>query len=186
MHIVDERVIIGNICADKGRLTIKDRGFLEGVRPAQVAPCEETGIAGVVCKLEGVEWESLTFLGAEHCHIPVDLSSTRTGLLQSSRSSSSGDSLYEFVGSIYRGFQLMLENHLLPVCLLTPIRTSKQCTGLAVCDLRMASIPLAAAQRVHDVVRASTDRHLTVDIEDVDLDADEFKRLFGGYLPGQE
>lgn len=181
MHVAGDRVLLGNICADKGRLNIRDRGFLEGVRPAQVAPCEENGITGAICNPGGTEWESLTFLGAHHCEIPTDLSSTRSGLLRSSQAAS-GDSLFEFVGSVYRGFQLMLENHLLPVCLLTPLRTRKHCMGLAVCDLRMASIPLSAAQQVHEVVRAATDRHLTVDLEDVDMDADEFKRLFGGYM----
>lgn len=182
LYVTHDKVLLGNLVIEKGKLAIKDRGHLKNVRPAQVAACLDAGIMGALCSLEGCEWQSLTFLGVEHCHVPTgDLSETRTGLLMVTKNQY-GDSLMDFKGSVYRGFQLMIDNHFLPIVLCRSLETTQGVPGLAVCDLRLASIPLATVQKVNQAVRASVDRYLTLDVQDLDMGDEEFSQLFGAYL----
>lgn len=181
LHVTDGQVLLGNLLLEKGRVILKDRGFLKGVRAGQVATAIESGALGAVCDLPGQEWESLSFLGARHCHLPVDLSATRTGLLKSSRNRH-GDALHDFRGSVYRGFQLMLDSHFLPVASLKAVDTAFDLAGLTVYDLRMASIGLDAVTAINDSVRRAIDRQLTLAVEDVSVTPDDFERLFGNYL----
>ncbi len=181
LHVVDGQVLLGNLLPEKGRVVLKDRGFMTGVSAGQIATAFESGALGAVCDLPAQEWVSLSFLGARHCHLPVDLSATRTGLLQSSRNRH-GDALHDFRGSVYRGFQLMLDSHFLPVVSLKAVGTELGVTGLTVYDLRLASIDLDAVAAINDYVRRAIDRHLTLAVEDVSVTRDDFERLFGSYL----
>ncbi len=181
LHTKGDQVLIGNIAVEKGKAVFKDRGFLHGISAAQVATSLEYGIVGVITDLRDRHWQTLTFLGITHCRIPVDLSATRTGLLRTTRGAQ-GDTLVDFEGSWYRGFQLMLEHHFLPVVAMIPVPTAKYGSGLAVCDLKMATLPLEMMQRIHNAVRVTVDKHLTVEVEDVDVDSEDFTRLFGAYL----
>jgi len=134
-----------------------------------------------VCHLPGNEWKSLTFLGADHCRIPVDLSTTRHDLL-GRVVSPRGEHLITFKGSVYRAFQAMIESHLLPVVIPQPLVTDTGFIGLAVSDLRFASIPLEAIMAANDLVREAVERHLTLTVEDFAMDEAEFEKFFGTYL----
>ncbi|MGE0384645.1 MAG: hypothetical protein AB7Q97_07920 [Gammaproteobacteria bacterium] len=181
LHVSGERVLLGQLAVEKGKAVLKDRELLSGFAPAQVATSIEAGIVGAVCDLPGREWETLSFLGTKHCQIPTDLSATRAGLLKAVKGKEGG-SLIDFEGSWYRGFHLMLEHYLLPVVTLIPLPTLRNATGLAVCDLKMATLPLPVLQSVHDVLRSQVDKRLTIAVEDVNVDQDEFTQLFGAYL----
>lgn len=183
MHASATQVLLGELVMEKGRLVLKDRGLMKDIQPRQVAACTETGVLGGLCHMPGCEWDSLTFLGTVRCAVPVDLISTRTGLLAATRNQY-GESLIDFKGSVYRAFQVMLDNHFLPVPLLRRIETKLGPPALAVCDLRMASIPLSIVSTVHDLVRSSLAKHMTLDVADVDLENDEFSELFRTYLKG--
>jgi hypothetical protein len=185
MRHKDDRVMLGNLVMDKGELVFKDRGILSGVAPARVAPCWDIGIVGAVCDLRGNEWDSLTLLGADHCRIPVNLSSTRHGLLRSI-TNATGENLIVYRGSVYRGFKLMLDAHLLPVVLPLCIETSEGVTGLAVCDFRFASAPFDMVLKVNDLVRTSVERHLSLTVEDFEVSEDEFAKLFPAYVSKDE
>jgi hypothetical protein len=181
MRHKDNRVMLGNLVMDKGELVFKDRGFLTGVAPARVAPCWDIGIVGAVCDIRGNEWDSLTLLGPDHCHIPVNLSTTRHGLLRSIVNAT-GENLILYKGSVYRGFKLMLDSHLLPVVLPLTIETREGMTGLAVCDFRFASAPFDMVLKVNDLVRTSVERHLSLTVEDFEVSDDEFAKLFPGHI----
>jgi hypothetical protein len=181
LRVSGDRVLMGHMAVEKGRVVFKDRDFMDGTTPAQVNLCTDAGIVGAVCELPNREWETLTFLGPHHCDIPVNLSATRTGLLRSTRGRD-GLSLIDFEGSWYRAFHVMVENHFLPVATTIPIPTKRNATGLAICDLKMATLPIAVLQRVHDSVRASVDRHLTFDVQDMNVDMEEFNQMFSSYL----
>ena len=185
LRISGERVLMGHMAVEKGRVVFKDRDFMDGIRPAQVNVCIDAGIIGAVCELPDREWETLTFLGPRHCDIPVDLSATRTGLLRTTRGRD-GLSLLDFEGSWYRAFHLMLENHLLPVATTIPIPTRRDVMGLAVCDLKMATVPIPVLQRAYDALRSSVDKHLTFDVQDMNVDMEEFNQMFSSYLRRSE
>lgn len=182
LHNIGGQALLGQIIVEKNKAVFKDRGFLRDVTSAQVATSVEFGNLGAVADIGGREWQTLTFLGISRCRIPIDLSATRTGLLRTTRSAQ-GDSLESFEGSWYRGFQLMLENHFLPVISMIPIPTAYEgATGLAVCDLKLSTLPLLAMQRVHDSIRATIDQYLTVEVEDLAVNSEDFSAMFSTYL----
>ena len=181
MHHTDKEVLLGNIVMDKGKLTLKDLGVMKQISPSSVGVCWDLGIIGAVCNLPGEEWESMSYLGVDHCKFKVDLSSTRQGLLASGVGEYD-ESILDFKGSIYRGIKLALEAYLLPIVLLYPIKTDENVSGLAVADLKFASIPIDIIVKLNDLVRTSVDKKMGLELLDLDMDDDEFQKLFGGYL----
>lgn len=181
LHIVTKTVCLGNISYNKGRLVIKDKGYLAGVKSTQLIPCWEEGIMGMVCKSNEQKWESLTFCGRAECKLPEDLSSTRQGAFMMAQNEY-GDNLLKFIGSIYRGFQLMMDNHYLPVVLLNQVENKAGETGLAVCDLRAAPLDLSIIRNVNNAVRESIEHRLLIGVDDLQMDSDEFSKLFENYM----
>lgn len=175
------QVMLGNLVMDKGALTFKDRGLLHDVEPARVAPCWDIGITGAICNLHKRDWDSLTYLGPDLCHIPVSLSSTRHRLLRSVVNVA-GEDMITFEGSAYRGFKMLLDAHLLPIVLPLVIETRSGAKGLAVTDFRYASVPLETVLAVNDAVRVSVERQVCLTVEDFEVSAEEFGSLFSGYL----
>jgi hypothetical protein len=181
LHIVDGKPCLGHILYDKNRLHLKDTGALVGINPKSLMPCWENGVVGMITPSRNREWESLTFLGVENCKIPIDLSATRHGVMGQVRNQY-GDSLITFEGSIYRGFKLLLDNHFLPVILLHQIKSKKSIDGLAVADLRIAPMPIKTVLLINDMVAGVVDKKLSMSVEEADLDAGDFEKLFGSYL----
>ncbi len=181
----ERAALLGNLVMDKGRLVFKDRGLLAGVSAADVAPCWDLGIIGAVADVSGKEWESLTFLGPDHCTIPVNLSSTRHNVLGRSIGAQ-GENLLAYTGSIYRGFKLMLDSNLLPLVLPLPIDTAEGVQGLAVTDFRFATVSLDVVRKANDLVRAAVDKHMTLSVEEVDIDDAEFDQMFAQYRQAEE
>lgn len=177
---VDDTVLLGNLVMDKGALIFRDRGLMRGVTATHVAPCWDLGVIGAIADMAGNDWESLTFVGADHCKIPVNLSSTRHNVLGRSVAAS-GENLLSFVGSVYRGFKLMLDSNLLPLVLPLQIATQQGVTGLAICDFRFATVPIESLHGINDLVRVAVDRHLTLSVDEVELDDNEFEKMFGQF-----
>ena len=132
----------------------------------------------------GHQWQSLTFLGLERCNLPIDLGKTRHGALGAAQNQY-GESLINFEGSVYRSYRLMLDNHFLPVVLLTEVRSKEGARGLAVGDLRMVPMDLSIIRNLNDVVRKSVEKRLVLDVEDLEVKPEVFDELFGQYLKKQ-
>lgn len=181
LHRTDKEVLLGNIIMEKGKLILKDLGLMKNISPLNVGVCWDIGVIGAICNQEGEEWESMSYLGVDHCTFPVDLAKTRRNLL-ASHVSEYGDKLLDFKGSVYRGIKLALESQFLPIVLLYPIKTKVNVPGLAVTDLRFASIPIDTLAKLNDLIRKSVEKNLTLDFMDIDMDNDEFQKLFGSYL----
>ncbi len=182
LHVTANTVVLGNVTFEKGKLIIRDLGLLAGMKPAQFAPCFESGLLGMVGPSMGFAWQSLTFFGLEECALPVDLSKTRHGVLVAAQNQY-GESLINFTGSIYRGYQLMLDNHFLPVVMMKEIQTKKGAKGLAISDLRTVPMDLSVVRRINDVVRGAVEKRLVLEVENVPMDEEEFSKLFANYLP---
>lgn len=182
LHISESSALLGFLTYEKGKLVIRDQKYLAGIKPSQLTPCWESGTLGMVCDSRGHEWQSLSYYGLEQCDLKADLSKTRHGAL-SAAENQYGDNLLDFVGSIYRGYQLMLDNHFLPVVMLRPIRAKDGNEGLAVCDLRAAPMPLSVIRAVNADVRKSVEKHLVLEVEDMSMTDEQFNTLFENYLP---
>ncbi|MCH8079856.1 MAG: hypothetical protein IIA06_08790 [Proteobacteria bacterium] len=181
LHLIKGKVILSNITYKNGRLAFNNENYLSDFLPDQLKPCWENGTLGLISNSIGHEWEGLTFYGLEHCQLAPDLSSTRNGAMIAAENQY-GDKLIDFVGSVYRGFQLMLDNHFLPVVLFKPIKTTSGETGLIVTDLRMIPMAISLIQTIHDVVRKSTEDNMTIGIDNANLNTTEFERMFGDFM----
>ena len=181
LHRTVDHVYLGNLTLEKGRFIVRDMGYLMNFKPAQLSPCWDNGTVGLVSNSSGHEWESLTFYGLEHCNLPVDLSATRHGILAAAENQY-GDRLNDFTGSIYRGYQLLLDNHFLPVVLLQNVVTKSSEQGLVISDLRASPLSIPTIQKITDAVRKSVEKYLIHDVEDVEISEDKFKEMFQKYL----
>lgn len=185
LHTKKDKPIIGQLYFEKGKLTLRDQGLLEGMTLNQLKPCWDSGLLGMVCSAKGQEWESMTFYGLEHCDLPQDLSKTRHGALVAAQNQY-GESLINFVGSIYRGYQLMMEHHFLPVVLLKEIKSREGHVGLAISDLRAVPMSIAMIRKLNDIVYKSVEKQLTMEVDDTVVDEKEFEQMFGDYLHKKE
>jgi hypothetical protein len=181
LHITSDNALLGHVSYEKGKLMIRDRGLLGKVKPAQLAPCWDYGILGCLYSTDKHEWNSLTFCGLEQTDMPVNLSDTRQGAMFAAENQY-GENLVNFVGSVYRGYQLMLDNHYLPVITLKSIKTKSGEYGLAVGDLRAAPIDLSVIRKVNDIVRESIEKQLLLEVEDVQINPEKFDQLFGNLI----
>lgn len=181
LHINKDEPVLGKIVYDKGRMLLKDQGLLAGFKPEYLKPCWDKGLIGMICSPRNKTWESLSFYGLEKCRLPMDLDSTRHGSLIAAQNQY-GEKLVDFVGSIYRGFNLMLDYHFLPVVLLQQVDARSGEIGLAVTDLRAAPMSINLIQKLHDIVRESVDRRLSLNVEDTDIEASDFETLFKQFL----
>ncbi len=182
LHRTETTIFLGNLTFEKGRFIVRDKGYLPDIKPAQLSPCWDNGTVGMICNSSGHEWESLTFYGLDHCNLPVDLSSTRHGKLAAAENQY-GDKLNDFIGSIYRGYQLLLDNHFLPVAMLNPISTKNGEKGLIIADLRAAPLSIPKIQTITYAVRQSVEKYLIHDVEDVEISDEKFQEMFKKYLP---
>lgn len=185
LHTKKGRLYLGRMLYEKERLVIKDQGFLSSLKSDELLQCWENGIIGAVCYSENQDWESLTFCGLEQCEVSSEdlLSKTgHSGLLAAENEY--GEQIIDYFGSVYRGYQLLLSNHFLPVVLMTKIRTKKGGFGLAVSNLRAAPLSISIINDVHNVAMETVEKHLTLEVDDVQIESEQFSTLFGDYLLG--
>jgi hypothetical protein len=180
LHKSETHVYFGNINFEKGHLAVQDTGVLSDISPALFEPVWNEGLIGMVCHSKSQDWDSLTFYGLEHCDTAPDLSSTRGNSLIAAENEY-GDSLIDFEGSIYRGFDLLLENSFLPVILLTPMKSKHDEIGLMVSDMRTAPMNIKILLKLNDMVTQSIQMSKTMKVDDVDMSAEEFKKYFSTY-----
>jgi hypothetical protein len=181
LHARESGALIGQIVQEKGRLLLKDRALMHDVKAPQIGPCYDIGIIGAICHQPGNDWESLTFVGPEQCVLNQDLTSTRVDLMRAAVNAFN-ERLIDFKGSVHRGYQLMLDNHMLPVVLLKEVPLVDGTPALAVSNLRVAGIPFEVLGNLHSRVRALMERHMTVDVEDISLDETDFDSLFAKFV----
>lgn len=182
LHVFKGRPFFGKIVYEKDKLVIKDTNLLSDLNVGQLKPCLESSSLGIITSVGGQPWESLTFYGLEMCNLPMDLSKTRHDVLIAAENQY-GDNLVSFVGSVYRAFQLMMENHFLPVVLLRTGRNKDGVEGLMIGDLRAAPMPISLVNTIYNEVSKSVEKHLTLDIDEhLEMDDVEFGEMFKDYL----
>ena len=184
LHIADEKPFLGQFVKDKGRLKLRDRGLLGAIDLDEVATCFDVGICGAISLQPNREWESLTFTGPDWCELDIDLSATQVRLYRSAHNAF-GERLSDFLGSVYRGYKLMLDTHIIPVLLMKPVTIDGGFHGLAVANLRVARVSMGILGSVYDHLSAVTDHYLTLDVHDVSISESEFDELFAQFRKPQ-
>ena len=181
LHRTETRVYLGPLVLNNGRVSVKDARLLPGIKVSDVDPCFDNGFLGCVTHSLGKGGDCLSFHGMELCNLPVSLSSTAHSTLASA-GNEYGENLSDFMGSVYRGFKLMLDNQFIPVLLLRNIHTHTGESGMAVTDLRMMSMDVSMIRNLNHVVRESVEKHLSSGLDDVEIQDDQFAELFGDFI----
>ena len=182
LHTTEDHVYLGSIAHGKGSFLINDQNLVSGMKPEQFRPCWENGFLGCIYHSEENDWESLSFNGLDECQLSVNLSKPRSNALKRAKDQY-GDSLCDFVGSAYRGFNMMLDNNFLPVVLLKHVLTKTGESGLAVSDLRMVPMDLSIYSRLENSAKKSIEKKLFYPVGDLQMDNEKFSELFGDYIP---
>ena len=155
---------LGYMVYEKGHLAFKDSGLFS---------CSETlstdwqkYCIGMVCYREMLQWKSLSFYGLDYCDLGEELNPELMSSLTQVRNEF-GDRLYDFVGSIYRAYKLLLANDFLPVVLLKQTASKNNHPGLVIGDLRATALPPELMQEVRELIIETLQIRLTVGVEEL-------------------
>lgn len=155
---------LGNMVYERGKLRFKDKGILPGDKQAMEQPDWDKHIVGVVCYRKLLQWESLSFYGLDYCELQSEADPDFVDSLKEMKNQY-GDRLFDFIGSIYRAYHLMLDHDLVPVVLLRTINSRGNVPGLAIADLRSTSIGANVGNEIGHQIRRAVDKQLTLDVE---------------------
>ncbi len=185
LHRAGTHIYFGKINYEKGHLVLRNSDILKDLKPELFEPVWHEGLVGMICASGKHEWESLSFYGLEHCTVKPDLGQTRGNALIAAQNQY-GDSIMSFQGSIYRGFNLLLENSFLPVILLNPITSIEGERGLVVSDLRTVPIKIDLLIKLNDIVVKSIDNIQALQIDDIDMTDNDFHKYFDDLITNTE
>lgn len=157
---------LGYMVYEKGGLQFRDKGLLSQLENQVGPPDWNKHVLGMVCFRTLLQWKSLTFHGIDYCHLAAEI---EPGLIETLKSAKNeyGDRLFDFIGSIYRAYQLLLAYEFLPVVLLQPIRAKNDALGLMIADLRPIPLPDDIVKSVEAMIRGAVEKRLTLDINDI-------------------
>ena len=157
---------LGHMVYEKGALQFRDRGLLSELESRIEPPDWDRHILGMVCFRRLLQWESLTFHGIDYCQLSTDLEEDYIDKLKQAKNEY-GDRLFDFIGSIYRAYNLLLAHEFLPVVLLRPIRAKNDALGLMIANLRVITLSDDIVQGVESMIRGAIENRLTLDINDI-------------------
>jgi hypothetical protein len=181
LHPTKTHVYFGNISFNKCHLSIIDTSLLKGLQADLFTPAANEGLVGMICWSENKTWESLTFYGLDKCQLTPDFSNTRGSAIIAAQNQY-GDSIINFEGSVYRGFQLLLEHSFLPAIIIYPVKSKYNETGLAVTDLRTVPLDIKLLIKLNDTVVNSIEAYKTLAVDDLDLSKSDFHKYFNGFI----
>jgi hypothetical protein len=159
-------VYLGNMVYEKGKIYFKDKGLLAGLENITEQPDWDKHLVGMVCYRKLLQWDSLSFYGIDYCEINSGPNPEFIDSLKSMRNEY-GDRLFDFLGSIYRAYHLMLDSGMTPVVLLRPINSKDNSTGLAIGDLKSTVLGDCVNDDINLDIRHAVERQLTLNLEDI-------------------
>lgn len=157
---------LGYMVYEKGTLQFRDRGLLSHLEDEVEPPDWDQHVLGMVCFRKLLQWQSLTFHGVDYCDLATDIEPEILETLKEAKNEY-GDRLYDFIGSVYRAYHLLLAYEFLPVVLLQPIRAKNKELGLTIADLRAITLPDHILQGVESMIRGAVEKRLTLDLNDI-------------------
>ena len=160
-----DNTYLGNMVFEKGHIFFKDRGILTDADNVPDSYPWLEQILGMVCFRDTYKWQSLTFYGVDHCCLEV-IEPVHHQRLEDIKNQDL-DRMSDFIGSVYRAFQTLLDNDFLPVGLLQPIETHNDEHGICICDLQSANLSTATKETVKKMIHNAVDKQLTIKLEDI-------------------
>ena len=157
---------LGNMVYEKGKLYFKDKGLLAGIDQGVQPPDWDNYLVGMVCYRKLMQWESLSFYGLDYCRREDEGESALAETLKAMKNQY-GDRLFDFIGSIYRAYNLMLDGGLTPVVLLQPIYSKSDGVGLAIGDLKSSPLGDYVTDEINQSIRHAVERQLILNLEDI-------------------
>ena len=157
---------LGNMVYEKGKLYFKDKGLLAGIDQDVQPPDWDNYLVGMVCYRKLMQWESLSFYGLDYCRREDEGESALAETLKAMKNQY-GDRLFDFIGSIYRAYNLMLDGGLTPVVLLQPIYSKSDGVGLAIGDLKSSPLGDYVTDEINQSIRHAVERQLILNLEDI-------------------
>ncbi len=164
LHTRANGTYLGYMVYEKGQLAFKDSGLFSSAE--QIETEWEKYCIGMVCYREMLQWKSLSFYGLDYCEIGNDINPDLMSSLTEVRNEF-GDRLFDFVGSIYRAYKLLLANDFLPVVLLRQTTSKNNHPGLVIGDLRAAPLPAELMTEVSELIVQTLDIRLTVGLDEI-------------------
>lgn len=162
-----DNIYLGNMIFEKDHLFFKDRGVLtESDAIPDNYPWPDQ-ILGMVCFRDTYRWQSLTFYGVDHCQLD-NIEPVHRGKLMEIKNQDQ-DRMSDFIGSVYRAYQILLEHGFLPVGLLHPVKTHNDEHGICICDLQSAGLSPDTKEAIKHLIHAAVDRQLTIKLEDITI-----------------
>ena len=160
-----DNIYLGNMIFEKDHIFFKDRGVLtEADEIPDNYPWLDQ-ILGMVCFRDAYKWQSLTFYGVDHCQLD-GINPVHRQRLTSIKNQDS-DRMSDFIGSVYRAFQTLLEHDFLPIGLLQTAKTHNDEHGICICDLQSAGLSTETKETVKKLLHNAVDRQLTIKLEDI-------------------
>ena len=179
-HEIDGAPRLCNIAYDAGKLVLREQSYfklntgkgLSGIRNEPL---------GVLTKAENEEWKGMTFLGISHCNFNIQSSMDYVKKIMTIENQY-GDKLADFRGSIYRAYQLALDNDILPIVSMHTNRTKNGKYGMTVYNFPVEGCTTAERSNLFHVLRKAVEKKLTYSLDELNLPDDSFANLFGKYV----
>ena len=157
---------LGNMVYEKGKLYFKDNGLLAGIDQHAQQPDWDNYLIGMVCYRKLMQWESLSFYGLDYCRRETEQEPVLSESLKGMKNQY-GDRLYDFIGSIYRAYNLMLDGGLTPVVLLRPVYSKSDGVGLGIGDLKSSPLGGYVTEEINRSIRHAVECQLILNLEDI-------------------
>jgi hypothetical protein len=178
-HVIKGVPTLCNITYDAGELVLRPNSNIKYDNNVKQTDCKGE-LLGVITKADNEEWKGMTFLGLSHCNINIDLDSVYINRIMNIKNQY-GDSLIDFKGSIYRAYQLSLDNDILPIISMHALKTKTGKYGLAVNNLSSGGHASNEKTKIYETLNTAIEKKLTYSLDELDLPEDSFADLFGKY-----
>jgi len=158
---------LGNMVYERGRIYFKDKGMLTGMQEVSEITDWNNRVVGSVCYRKLLKWESLSFYGIDYCELQSEPDPAFVVRLKEMQNQY-GDRLFDFIGSIYRAYHLMLDSGLLPVVLLRPVKIKGNDEhGLTIADLKSTAVGMQMGDEIGRAIRHAVEKQLTLNVEEI-------------------
>ena len=169
-----------NIAYESGELVLKYQNHIK-LKIAKDPSVFRKELLGVITKADNEEWKGMTFLGLSHCNFDIQSNREHAAKIANIQNQY-GDKLVNFKGSVYRAYELALDNDILPIISMHAIRTKKGKYGMAVYNLSSESYASSEKSIIYQALRNAIAKKLTYSLDELNLPEESFTDLFGRYV----
>ena len=179
-HEINGEQKLCNIVYDSGKLVLKNQNHIRLKADTGTSDIKHD-LLGVITKAENEEWKGMTFLGLSHCNYDIPSNTDYVNKIMNI-GNQYGDRLVDFKGSIYRAYQLALDNDILPIVSMNAIRIKSGKYGMAVYNFSVDGYTAKEKSNIFLVLRNAIEKKLTYSLDELNLPEESFTDLFGRYV----